>query len=418
MLNATMNRQAVSPILPGDVFIGWFEKFRNWVEPSTDAALEGIFAAGSVALAQCVGREVAVHYGRPLHSNLYISLIGPTGVPRKSTVLSRGQTVIEKAFTNDFVRVVKSIGSGEGLLEAFCNEVQDPVTKKMVLKPIPNQRVLLDEPEFCALLKKAKRVGSNISEVLLSLYDGEDLSPRTRTRSIRVERPFFNIVTATTPESLESNLADTDIESGLIPRFANFYCSPREPMAYPPPPDNTVLDELTRDLQDIAAHARDLGKQNPIIELTPQAKNEWAVSFGDIYQTMGDEQPMVAAIMARVPTMIIKWSLLYALQAGNSEITHGNLARATLVGTYLMETARLVPQTIQKSVVAKIESKIIKTLCLFPSQYLTANDIHRHVSGRIKAAELRNSLQALVSLGVIEEGKMPGGAPAYKARED
>jgi hypothetical protein len=319
------------------------------------------------------------------------------------------------AFTNDFVRVVKSIGSGEGLLEAFSNEIQDPVTKKMVLNPISNQRVLLDEPEFCALLKKAKRVGSNISEVLLALYDGEDLSPRTRTRPIRVERPFFNIMTATTPESLESNLTDTDIESGLIPRFANFYCSPREPMAYPPPPDNILLDELARDLQAIASHARDLGKQKTTIELTPQAKSEWEVSFKEIYQTMGDEQPMVAAIMARVPTMIMKWALLYALQAGNTKIAPEDLARATLVGTYLMETARLVPQTIQKSVVAKIENKIIKTLSLFAGKYLTANEIHKHVSGRIKAAELRNSLQALVSLGVIAEGKTEGGASAYKS---
>jgi hypothetical protein len=90
--------------------------------------------------------------------------------------------------------------------------------------PIPGQRVLLDEPELTNLLKKMRRPGTaNIAEILLGLFDGTDYSPTTRQRPIVVREPFFSIITATTPEALESTLSDVDIDSGLVPRIATFW---------------------------------------------------------------------------------------------------------------------------------------------------------------------------------------------------
>ena len=207
--------QIALPRLPDDVWIGWLDDFRRWVEPSTDAAIEGIFSVASIEIALAIGRGAGIQYGRPVYSNLYCGLLGRTTVPRKTTVVSRGNDVRGRAFTEDFVHTTRSIGSGEGLLELFCQEKEDSETKKMTLKPTPGQRVLLDEPELCNMLKKARRPGTaNITEILLALYDGDDLSPRTRTKPIRVVKPFFCLITATTPENLEMSLTEVDVESG------------------------------------------------------------------------------------------------------------------------------------------------------------------------------------------------------------
>ena len=406
------------PELPTGVWVGWIDEFRRWVEPTTDAASEGIFAVASLHVALAIGRLVSIHYGRPMQANLFELLIGGTGVPRKSTILSRGRDVLKSAFTDDFVRVAGSIGSGEGLLEVFCNESIDAKTKRVSLEPVPNQRVLLEEPEFCNLLKKAKRLGTaNIVEILLSLFDGDDLSPRTRAKPIRVMTPYFCLVSSTTPENLETTLADVDIESGLIPRFASFYCTPKEPMAYPPRPDPLTLSRLGKGLQDIRNHAASVAMHNSIIALSPGAVKQWEQTYADLTHAMHQEQGGAAAIMVRVPAMVMKWALIYAMQAGHAEITEEDLAQATLVGTYLAETASLIPGRVQKSQSARVEAKILETLRRMPDQWLSANSIHRMVSGRIKADELRRSLDSLCKLGVIQEAASPNGRKGYRINE-
>jgi hypothetical protein len=100
---------------------------------------------------------------------------------------------------------------------------------------------------------------------------------------------------------------------------------------------------------------------------------------------------------------------MYAVQAGHANIEVDDLARGVLLGTYLMETAKLVPGYVSKTPVARVEQKILDSLERVRGQWLTASDIHRLVGGRIKAEELRRSLRALVELGVIQEGDSPSG---------
>jgi hypothetical protein len=113
------------PVLPDDVWTGWLAGYRDWILPTTDGSIEGIFGTGSVKLGLSLGRNIGIHYGVPTFGNLFIALCGPTGVPRKTTFISRSQSVQARAFTEDYVRVARSIGSAKGLLERFCKEVEE-----------------------------------------------------------------------------------------------------------------------------------------------------------------------------------------------------------------------------------------------------------------------------------------------------
>lgn len=396
------------PILPDDVWCGWLARYRDWVEPTTDGAMEAIFAGGSQAVGIAIGREVAVQYGRETYGNLYLNLVGKTGVPRKTTIVSRQLRVLERAFTADFLVVTRSVGSGEGLLELFMNEEPDP-KKKGGLVAIPRRRVLLDEPEFTGLLKKTRRSGTaNLVEILLGLFDGDDFTPRTRARPLRVIEPFFNVITTTTPENLEMNLLEEDILSGLIPRFANFWCTPRPANAYPDAPDPALETSLAADLVDIFKHAQALAKVTPVVTLSAPARREWESSYRAFTDIQREAPSAAAAIMTRVPLYTMKFALNYMVLTGHSQVETDDLARATLVGAYLMETAQMVPFMARKSRVARVEAKVVESLKVAHGQWLTTSQLHQLVGGRIKAEELRRSLEALARLGVIEEGVVPG----------
>jgi hypothetical protein len=394
-----------TPVLPNDVWVGWLAAYRDWVFPTTDGSIEGIFGAASVQVGLAMGRNVGVHYGVPTFTNLFVALCGPTGVPRKTTLINRSQSLQDRAFTHDFVRVVRSIGSGEGLLERFCHEIEEGTgkNKRTVLSPIPGQRVLLDEPELTNLLKKMRRPGTaNIAEILLGLFDGADYSPNTRRRPIVVTEPFFSIITATTPEALESTLNDVDIDSGLIPRVATFWCTPREPIAWPPPPDQVQLSDLASTLQDVARFAEQLHQHDPVLQLSDGARHEWESIYRDLVKESREAPKAVGGIMARVPTMMMKWALLYAVQNYHSIIEVDDLARAVLVGDYLMQTARLVPLHVEKTPIARIEARILDGMGKAPDKWWRPKDIHQKVGGRISAPELRRSLESLAALGKLD----------------
>jgi hypothetical protein len=401
-----------TPILPADVWTGWLSAYRDWVLPTTDGSIEGMFGAASVQLGIAIGRNVSIHYGVPTFANLFVALCGPTGVPRKTTLINRTQSVQDWAFTGDFLRVVRSIGSGEGLLERFCQEIEEGEgkNKRTVLAPIPGQRVLLDEPELTNLLKKMRRPGTaNIAEILLGLFDGVDYSPNTRRRPIVVQEPFFSIITATTPEALESTLNDVDIDSGLIPRVATFWCTPREPIAYPPAPDQAQLSALASTLQDVARFAEQLHQHDPNLQLSQDARHEWETIYRDLVKETRAAPKAVAGIMARVPTMVMKWALLYAVQGFHAIIEVDDLARAVMVGDYLMKTARLVPQHVEKIPIARIENRILDGMAKAPEKWWRPKDIDQKVGGRISAPELRRSLESLAALGKLDIADAPSG---------
>ena len=104
--------------------------------------------------------------------------------------------------------------------------------------------------------------------------------------------------------------------------------------------------------------------------------------------------------MTRVPSIIMKWALLYAIQAGHAVIEVDDLARGQLVGDYLMQTAELVPSHISKTPVARVEAKIMEALAKERSKWLAVSSIHQLVSGRIKAQELRQSWASGGAVGV------------------
>ncbi len=400
--------------LAAGVWRGFFGRFRDWVIPTTDGAEETIFAGAAVALGLALGRTVAVSYGRPLYPNVVALVVGPSGSVRKTTVLSRAAAVLDRAFTSDFLRVTQSLGSAEGLLELFCDDQGD------ALEAIPSQRVLLSESEFTNILTKMGRSGTaNILDVLISLFDGEDVTPRTRHRPISVRQPFLSMLATTTPENLQGRLDPRFIDSGFFPRCSIFWATAREPIAYPEMPNEAGLVALASQL-----HERAKTTDSRTLALTPKARDLWH----DLYaRYVGTERQMMgsrARMLTRIPEQVMRFALLYAVDADHGTIERDDLETAALVGEYLVATAGALPALEGRSAVEDVERRVLAALkaAQAAQAWAPVSRIHRLVSGRIDAQRLRQILDALVALELVErrtqEISHHGRVTVYRSRED
>ena len=388
---------AVAPAatLPERVWRGWFGEFRAWVTPTTDGAWETIFAGAAILVGLAVGRRRAVPYGRPLYPNLFALVVGPSGRVRKSTVLSRVQTVVQAAFgEDDSIRVSHSLGSAEGLLERFCDDTGTKLTARR------GQRVLVAESEFTNLLTKMDRTGTaNLGDVLMALYDGEDLTPQTRTRSITVREPFLSLLATTTPENLAGRLDARVIDSGLLPRCAVFWATPRPALAWPATPDPAGLAALVARLHAVAAACAD---GDPLLTLDSAARDFWGALYQAYHAREEGAQGSAARLLARIPEQVLRFALLYALAAAHPAITVEDLTLAADVGTYLTATAGAVPQLTGRTALTDMEQRLLRALARADG-WVPASALHRLVSGRISAPQLRQVLEALEQLGLVDQ---------------
>ncbi len=386
--------------LPSDLWLGWLEEFRDWVLPTTDAGEAAIFAAGLLTLGCAIGRQVRVHYGRALYPNFYVVLLGATGITRKSTVTARGRDVLAQAFSPDFLRFAKSVGSAEGLLELFCNErvTGEGKNQRTIFGPVPGQRVLLDEPEFTGLFVKMGRPGTaNLLEILLTLYDAENYKPATRSRPVEVVEPFFCVLTTTTPQMLETRLADIHLSSGLLSRFAFFEPNPRQPMAYPDPPDPGGLDRLARGLQEIFGYAGQLGR--PLI-LSPEARCSWEPVFQSFTYEHREADRAPAYLLTRIPGLAMKVALVYAVMRRHKVIETDDVEAGAAVAAYCADVTKRMPlSAVPASRHGRLDERILAHL---DNEWKSASAIHRALGGRVGAEELRRELAALIEIGRID----------------
>lgn len=395
---------ASATTLPEHVWTGWLKDFRDWVTPTTDACEESIYAAGLLALSCAIGRTCSINYAGALYSNLYVTIVGPTSVARKTTVLRRARTVLQRAFTADFLRWARSVGSAEGLLERFCREQESGAgkSKQLVFAPIPGQRLILDEAEFTGLFVKMSRPATaNLLEVFLTLYDGEDYKPHTRSRPMEIQQPFFSILSATTPSMLEKRIDDVHLTSGLLPRFAFFQATPRKPMAYPEPTNLGKLEELAQGLQRLSVYAQELDQ---VLDLTADARQSWEPVYGMFEENQRAAEGMAADLLSRITSLAMKIGLIYALMRGHRSIFEEDIRAGTAVASYCSEVALKLPLSrMDTSRGARLDERILAAL---DGEWMFVSQLHEKLGGKTGAEELRRELVNLTELGRLDMEKL------------
>ncbi len=303
----------------------YVSRYISYAAERTDAAHEYHEA---VALAQLSAvtynfRARLGPYPNGLATNLYILLLGDSTVSRKSTAAGLGRSILNEVIPS---ALISDQSSPEGFVEQ--------------LSARSNLSSYWDVDEFSDQLDRIhhQKFMSGFRGLLLKIYGGD--SHRYSRHSKRktkgepepdqdyIENPHLSIVGAATP-SIFDTLDETDVQSGLLPRFAIIMPNnkpKRLPFYEVRNAAEDVKDELVRALDRIHIWCN---KTNPKVEIDDSAFKCIDEFAEEIEAVSSKPLPETAKLMfQRLTPMAIKVAMLSA--AGDPETLEGDVLRVTV----------------------------------------------------------------------------------------
>lgn len=197
----------------------WLRNYVEYARAITDAPLAFHVAGGLAAMAGALGSSVWWRGGggREQWPNLFLLLLAPSGIFRKSTSVDIPMNLLQKASPG-------SLLDREFTPERFIRNLADHPTS------------VLKESEFASLLERMKsNYMQGMKQRLTDLFDCQDSYDRVlqgmggKGEKISIVRPALTILAASTLDWLVESLTETDMRSGFMPRFLFFAPTVKEP---------------------------------------------------------------------------------------------------------------------------------------------------------------------------------------------
>ncbi len=203
----------------------WLSEYVSYARQITDAPIAFHVGAGLVALAGAVGSKLSWEGGggRENWANLYVLLLAPSGIYRKSTSVDLACSILDRACPG-------VVMDREFSPERFIANLAEHPTS------------VLKEAEFSSLLERMKSsYMTGLKQKLTELYDcvpeyGRNIQGQTEKgvpvpggKRFVITRPALSIISASTTDWLAQSMDANDLRSGFIPRFLMIASTVREP---------------------------------------------------------------------------------------------------------------------------------------------------------------------------------------------
>lgn len=390
----------------------------------TDAPPPFVFASIYTFVTMLIGRSIPIFTGRRGFANVFTILVGPPN-SRKGTPMAN---ILEQAIPPIFLQerggmnaaITNSVGSAEGQLECFMtmqpDEDDTSDSPRMSLKPSPGRRVLSIIEEFVDFLHKAHQPATqNLTPIFCQLWDGKTVDPPTKTSKAQAKEPFQSLIGGITEALLEASVEEIDVLGGFFSRCVFFYAD--KEFFLVAPPEWTAEDaKVMRDVfEAIYSHVEAI-RPNPImsnvlsspgLSQSPEAAAHWADYATKLDQAISKlETSVEGAMLTRIPIHIQKASLVFALASFHTRIELDDIQRAIALGQYFWSTALRAANIKRGDAVRRFEHRMLEycqeQAIRHPGSWVTARDLVRKFGQSINAPDVRQSLEALVSLGQLE----------------
>lgn len=221
------------------------EKYMQMAEPLTEAPRLFHFYLGHLVVSMALGQRVRyVGAGSfPLYPNLWLALIGPSSLTKKSTTLRIAtEHTLRRYFEGAFL--CASEGSQESMMEYL---EKNPLS-------------LIAHDEFANLVSWLTReYNLGLMGVLTNLYDcppeyRRRVGTRDKAREFIIKNPHLSIATCSTIAWFNKHIKEDFFTGGFLPRFI-IVIEPAGDKDLPitPPLDETLCQDIVMDLQAMAA---------------------------------------------------------------------------------------------------------------------------------------------------------------------
>lgn len=172
-----------------------------------------------------------------IYTNLFMILVSPPGRSRKTTALKMGEGLLKRCM--DFGQEIH-----------FSTQASSVAALIQQLSKIQNK----EHQSMTAFIKElGSLLGTKSAETTDFLTDIFDCNPNWDKQTIgrgleKIEKPWFNILGATTPQWMGENLSQTAIEGGFVSRTIFVYSDDRIRVALP------EMSEEQRKIQRALVH--------------------------------------------------------------------------------------------------------------------------------------------------------------------
>ena len=256
----------------------WFQTYRDYILPRTDAPESFIFWSGIFTIASTLRRRVFVGKKNlglwSCYPNMYLMFVGPPGM-RKTTAIDFG--------ARELLSQMPSLHEGPDLFtkEAILEEMQSS----------GDGSIYLTVGEFSDIFQKSGKDRGGMYEFLTAMFDmKKQMSARTKSSgNVFVEKPVLNFFSATTPGWITDNMPEAVISGGYASRCIWVY---EENLRI----KKSLYDDVTGDFaeleKNLLADLLRISNLEGEFEITPETKeaiNAWVMDDPPLFLVKNDK---------------------------------------------------------------------------------------------------------------------------------
>jgi hypothetical protein len=394
-------------LLPSHTFL-----YRWMTETTKDSDLpdEFYFWLGLLAVGAAAGNDVMLRETTPVKGNIFVCLLGTTGLG-KSRAVGQLTRLVREALPYDETddeptgTLFDNPGSGEALYEMFSKPLLDPATGKVTdYAPI---RGCMKVDEFATIARRAASSISTLKQALIAIYDGWTDSYRTRSSGyMMVKDPFGMCVTTSQIKTIHDVLTSTDLDNGFLNRFFFVFGRTKkmDHISHRSPDVGRLVDSL----RELRTWSRMAGSTR-MLEWNSESEPIWKAFFYDKIEPLKRRNDDDSAAMARIDLHLKKLALLFSINEKQSTLTKENVERAISLFDYLQFSYAQLVTGVSLTTVERDTDKVRSIIQRYHEKndkWPTANDMRRFL--RMDNVTLAKTLEAMVKIGEVEIDAVKG----------
>jgi hypothetical protein len=290
----------------------------------------GLAAVGAIVLAQLgtlIGRRAVVRIGPYRHHcNLYVVVIGESSIGAKGSADDAGERFTRLVDPDFFVRhAIGGFGSGEALVDAIRDPQDDEDAGS-------EKRRLINENEFSAVLRVARRESSILSEIIRQGFDYKPIRHRTKSAgSITSTGHHLAVVGSITPIELFACSNELDLENGWLNRFLFVHAEMQAILPFGGEVDDDAVTKIANRARSALAALGDRSVEYAIKASTPTGAL-WEPWYRKVRTGTGEGR--VASLTKRQHVQAARLALIFSVLDQADEIRTEHLQAAIAWTSY------------------------------------------------------------------------------------
>jgi hypothetical protein len=272
----------------------WIDDYTNYCSETTDAPPEYHRYVAMSLIGSLLGKKVFFQLGdTEIYPNLWLILLAPSSLYRKSTSISLGCKIISNINRDIFY---PPQFSQEKILE-ILNEKPSGIF------------VFYEFLTFMKMLDRDYMAGTK--SMFTELFDVPDyFSRKTKSVEVNIKKPCISILSATTVNWFLEAIQEQDMEGGFLPRFLYVPAQTKlKDNPLPDPVDKVLKRKIANQLYSLLNPI--LNKKDPLcLKMSPESKKlyiKWYERYRDL---MSSQTIKHKTFMVRFNIYLIKFSII------------------------------------------------------------------------------------------------------------